>query len=66
MIWDSRESLSPVASIEAHIAEVMSVDYSPFDQNLLITGSSDKSVAVWDIRNPKNKLFSLRQHKDEV
>jgi histone-binding protein RBBP4 len=44
----------------------MSVDYSPFDANLMITGSADRSVAVWDTRNTKAKLFSLRQHKDEV
>jgi histone-binding protein RBBP4 len=48
------------------MAEIMSVDYSPFDQNLLITGSADRSVAVWDTRNVKCKLFSLRYHKDEV
>ena len=44
----------------------MSVDYSPFDANLMITGSADRSVAVWDTRNMKTKLFSLRQHRDEV
>ena len=44
----------------------MSVDYSPFDENLLITGSTDKTVAVWDTRNLKTKLFSLRAHKDDV
>lgn len=65
MIWDIRDK-QPANSIEAHVAEIMSVDYSPFDQNLMITGSADRSVAVWDTRNVKSKLFSLRQHKDEV
>jgi histone-binding protein RBBP4 len=65
MTWDVRTKV-PTNSIDAHIQEVMSVDYSPFDENLLITGSADKSVAVWDSRNLKSKLFSLRQHKDEV
>lgn len=46
--------------------EIMSVDYSPFDSNLLLTGSADTSVGVWDTRNTKSKLFSLRHHKDEV
>lgn len=44
----------------------MSVDYSPFDKCLMITGSADRSIAVWDTRNMKTKLFSLRAHKDEV
>ena len=52
--------------VEAHAQEIMSVDYSPFDENLMITGSADKTVAVWDTRNTKVKLFSLRSHKDEV
>lgn len=44
----------------------MSVDFSPFDENLMVTGSVDRSVAVWDVRNMKTKLFSLRQHRDDV
>jgi histone-binding protein RBBP4 len=56
----------PHSSIEAHMQEIMSVDCSPFDPNLLVTGSADRSVAVWDIRNIKCKLFSLRHHKEEV
>ena len=58
-IWDMRQQ-QVAQSIEAHVQEIMSVDYSPFDQNLICTGSVDHSVAVWDIRNPKQKLFSLR------
>jgi len=50
----------PSSNIEAHMSEIMSVDYSPFDKNLLVTGSADGSVAVWDTRNVKSKLFSLR------
>lgn len=58
-IWDVRNK-NPTNSIEAHVAEILSVDYSPFDQYLMITGSADRSVAVWDIRNVRCKLFSLR------
>lgn len=48
------------------MAEILCVDYSPFDANLLVTGSADRSIAVWDTRNVKCKLFSLRGHKEEV
>ena len=44
----------------------MSVDCSPFDQNLMVTGSADTTVAVWDMRNVKTKLFSLRSHTRDV
>jgi len=32
----------------------------------MITGSTDKTIGVWDTRNMKTKLFSLRNHRDEV
>lgn len=64
-IWDLRQK-TPAMSIEAHVAEIMSVDYSKFDRSLMLTGSADRSVAVWDSRNMRTKLFSLRQHRDEV
>jgi histone-binding protein RBBP4 len=64
-MWDLRYK-QPTSNIEAHMAEIMCVDASPFDPNLLITGSADRSIAVWDTRNVKCKLFSLRHHKDEV
>lgn len=44
----------------------MCVDYSPFEENLMITGSADKTIAVWDTRNTKTKLFSLRAHTNDV
>ena len=53
-------------TVEAHVSEIMSVDYSPFDSTLMATGSADRSVSVWDRRNMKSKLHSLRQHRDEV
>mmetsp|Transcript_16566 Transcript_16566/g.28187 ORF Transcript_16566/g.28187 Transcript_16566/m.28187 type:complete len:138 (-) Transcript_16566:48-461(-) len=44
----------------------MSVDCSPFDQYLIVTGSADTTVAVWDMRNVKTKLFSLKSHTKDV
>ncbi|EPY87308.1 histone-binding protein RBBP4 [Camelus ferus] len=41
------------------------------DQKLMIefilaTGSADKTVALWDLRNLKLKLHSFESHKDEI
>lgn len=44
----------------------MSLDFSPFKENSLLTGSSDKSVALWDLRRMDNKLFMFDFHDDEV
>lgn len=57
LLWDVRAGSSPTTNIEAHFAEVMSVDFSPFDANLIVTGAGDCAVAVWDRRNLKSKLF---------
>jgi histone-binding protein RBBP4 len=32
----------------------------------MVTGSADSTVAVWDTRNVKSKLFSLRSHTKDV
>eukprot|EP00112_Aurelia_sp_Birch-Aquarium-sp1_P001549 Seg1167.5 transcript_id=Seg1167.5/GoldUCD/mRNA.D3Y31 product="putative histone-binding protein Caf1" protein_id=Seg1167.5/GoldUCD/D3Y31 len=33
---------------------------------ILATGSADKTVALWDLRNLKLKLHSFESHKDEI
>jgi histone-binding protein RBBP4 len=52
--------------VDAHIGEILSLDFNPFNEFLLATGSADKTVATWDMRNMKNKLHTFAQHKDEV
>ena len=66
-LWDIRQEKA-VCCVEGHVAEIMAVDTSPFDQNLLLTGSADGSIAVWDIRSmdKNNKIMSFRHRKDEV
>jgi WD40 repeat protein len=39
-----------------HSGSVNSIDFNYFNQNLFITGSSDSTVALWDMRNLKVKL----------
>ncbi|KAM9384225.1 histone-binding protein RBBP4 [Pholidichthys leucotaenia] len=68
MIWDTRSSntTKPNHSIQAHTAEVNCLSFNPFEEFILITGSADKTVALWDLRNMKLKLHSFDFHKDEV
>ena len=42
------------------------MDYNKFEENILATSSVDKTIAIWDLRNLKSKLFSIVGHKDEV
>ena len=68
MIWDTRNraSTKPATVIDAHPAEVNCLSFNPFSENILATGSADKSLALWDLRNPKVKLHSFLAHTDEI
>lgn len=33
---------------------------------MLITGSADKTLALWDLRNLNKKLAIFQSHKDEI
>jgi histone-binding protein RBBP4 len=55
-IWDVRENnpLKPVHCVEkAHNADINSIAFNPVNEFLLATGSADKTVALWDMRNLK-------------
>jgi histone-binding protein RBBP4 len=68
MIWDCRSSTTSKAShiVEAHSAEVNCLAFNPYSEYILATGSADKTVALWDMRNLKMKLHSFESHKDEI
>jgi len=68
MIWDTRSSNTskPSHTVDAHTAEVNCLSFNPYSEFILVTGSADKSVALWDLRNLKLKLHSFESHKDEI
>ncbi|UZJ52163.1 hypothetical protein CBS101457_001483 [Exobasidium rhododendri] len=68
LVWDTREkAANPSHRVEnAHNAEINAVVFSPANEYIICTGSSDKTVALWDMRNTKAKLHSLEAHTDEV
>ena len=52
--------------MDAHTAEVNCLSFNPYSEFILSTGSADKTVALWDLRNLKLKLHSFESHKDEI
>ncbi|EJD54308.1 histone acetyltransferase type B subunit 2 [Auricularia subglabra TFB-10046 SS5] len=71
MIWDTRVQDRSHASqtvAEAHEKEIMTLAFSPASEHLILTGSSDKTVALWDLRSlrPSGRLHTFEQHADEV
>ena len=52
--------------IEAHSGEVNCLSYNPVNEHLLVSGSSDRTLALWDLRNTSSKLHSFEAHLDQV
>jgi histone-binding protein RBBP4 len=55
-IWDVRKNNpndSEHVIHKAHEADINSIAFNPINEFLLATGSSDKTVALWDMRNLK-------------
>ena len=68
MIWDTRSTANnkPSHTVDAHSAEVNCLSFNPYSEFILASGSADKTVALWDLRNLKLKLHSFESHKDEI
>ena len=45
-VWDLRRPRSAL-TLKAHDAEVLSIDWCKYDDNMVATGSVDKSIRVW-------------------
>ncbi|XP_031092989.1 WD-40 repeat-containing protein MSI4-like [Ipomoea triloba] len=51
ILWDARRGSAPVMKVEkAHSADLHCVDWNPFDVNLILTGSADNTVRMFDRR----------------
>lgn len=64
-VWDTRQSKS-VSSVDAHTEEAICLDFSYYNPNMILTGSCDKTVAMWDRRKPESALHLFKQHSEEV
>lgn len=61
MIWDVRENNAskPVHWVrDAHSSDVNCLAFNPINEFVVATGSADKTVALWDMRNMKEYVIS--------
>ncbi|XP_068651904.1 WD-40 repeat-containing protein MSI4-like [Aristolochia californica] len=66
ILWDARAGNSPSVKVEkAHNADLHCVDWNPHDENLILTGSADNSVRMFDRRNLTSGGIGSPVHKFE-
>eukprot|EP00904_Undaria_pinnatifida_P004743 jgi/Undpi1/1426/HiC_scaffold_11.g04817.m1 len=67
LFWDtSMDGSKPTTVIsEAHSANINCLAFNPFNEFLLATGSSDTTVALWDMRNMGKPMHLLERQSSE-
>ncbi|KAL9275757.1 WD-40 repeat-containing protein [Drosera capensis] len=68
LIWDIRSPSpsKPAQSVIAHQSEVNCLAFNPFNEWIVATGSTDKTVKLFDLRKLNNALHTFDSHKEEV
>ncbi|TRY63143.1 hypothetical protein TCAL_00346 [Tigriopus californicus] len=57
-LWDFRETIHSVSVFQGHTEAVTSTAFSRTDQ--IVSGSDDRSVKVWDLRNMRAPVTSIQ------
>jgi histone-binding protein RBBP4 len=52
--------------IKGHESHINCLSFNPFNEFLLATGGLDQAVALWDLRNMKERLHSFEGHREGV
>lgn len=78
-IWDIRNRQSTsiqeqggsikknmIMNIAAHNHEILSCDWNKYNKNLIATGSCDRSIKIWDLRNVSKPMIVLEGHRFAV
>ncbi len=50
----STDTLEKISTFIAHDQNISDVHFNPVDPNFLLSASSDGTIRVWDIRNPRS------------
>ncbi|CRG87393.1 Histone acetyltransferase type B subunit 2 [Talaromyces islandicus] len=68
-IIDTREADTTRAAATAegqHKDAINAIAFNPAAETVLATGSADKTIGLWDLRNLKSKLHALECHSESV
>jgi ribosome assembly protein RRB1 len=59
-LWDLRNSHQPLHTFQAHLGQINCLDWHPNDESLLISGSNDRQIKVWNIKEDRE----TKENKD--
>ncbi|CAH1392750.1 unnamed protein product [Nezara viridula] len=67
-IWDIRADFTKMPAITGigHTSSVNCISFNYFSDHLLATGSSDQTIAIWDLRKMKSPSHQIYWHKAET
>ena len=70
LLWDYTKSCrvpSGAPKIAGHGGGVTDTDFHPFNQTLLVTGSSDCTVKLWQVRKtrPSSFIYSMKTNRSK-
>jgi peroxin-7 len=64
-LFDIKQS-SNIVNQRAHPAEILSLDWSKYDDHLLVTGACDNRLRLWDIRMITNAVTIFEGHEAAI
>ena len=67
-IFDLQNSSSSVikSTLKSHKGWVSCIQWSPYNENHLISGSYDKKLYMWDVRNSESPLLEIVEQDDKI
>ena len=60
-IWDLRQPVSTL-TVRAHQHEILTADWCKYNDCIVATGSTDKTIRLWDVRMPEKELRTIFAH----
>jgi histone-binding protein RBBP4 len=56
----------PKLRVQAHDGDVMALSFNPYQEHLLLTSATDRTVRLWDMRALKEPMHTFVGHTDDV
>jgi len=63
--WDARQK-ETLVSFKAHNGDAYTLDINRINLNMLLTGSDDNTIRIWDRRCLTKRLYAFEGHHDTV